>query len=217
MKLKNLEQELQNNIEPFSNPKVELEQYSSNYIVASRLMWIAETQYNDISGKSVLDLGCGAGMLTAAALLLNPINVLAVDIDIDAINDCVANIDSLFDYPPPLDIIHADVLSLPHLYKGFFQTIILNPPFGTKCNAGIDIKFLEVAFSMGTSGSSIYSMHKTSTSSYIISKTSRGEWKDKILDVKVVDHFKFPIENQFKFHKKAKTTVDVSLFRFQLR
>lgn len=218
MKLRNLEQSLQENMEAFTCPKVHLEQYPSTSVIASRLVWIAETQYGDINGRSVLDLGCGAGMLSAAALLLEPELVVGVEIDTDAIADCVSNISGMFEHPPPFDIINTDVLCLPKLLRNStFQTIILNPPFGTKCNAGIDAKFLEVAFAMGTPNASIYSMHKSSTSSYILSKSLRGEWKERVKEVKVVDHFKFPLENQFKFHKKSLKTVDVSLFRFQLR
>lgn len=46
-------------------------------------------------------------------------------------------------------------------WKGVFDTVIMNPPFGTKHNAGMDIKFLEtgIALANGT----VYSLHKTST------------------------------------------------------
>lgn len=42
-----------------------------------------------------------------------------------------------------------------------FDTVIMNPPFGTKKNSGIDMKFLQLACKF--SSHSIYSLHKTST------------------------------------------------------
>lgn len=37
----------------------------------------------------------------------------------------------------------------------------MNPPFGTKNNEGIDMKFLETALKL--SNNAVYSLHKTST------------------------------------------------------
>lgn len=42
-----------------------------------------------------------------------------------------------------------------------FDTVIMNPPFGTKNNQGIDMVFLKQAIRM--SAGSVYSLHKTST------------------------------------------------------
>lgn len=42
-----------------------------------------------------------------------------------------------------------------------FDTVLMNPPFGTKHNEGIDMKFLEVALKL--SNNAVYSLHKTST------------------------------------------------------
>lgn len=42
-----------------------------------------------------------------------------------------------------------------------FDTVIMNPPFGTKSNAGIDMKFLKRALKL--SNNVVYSLHKTST------------------------------------------------------
>ena len=42
-----------------------------------------------------------------------------------------------------------------------FDTVIMNPPFGTKHNVGIDMKFLQVGLDL--SQDVVYSLHKTST------------------------------------------------------
>lgn len=42
-----------------------------------------------------------------------------------------------------------------------FDTVIMNPPFGTKHNAGMDLRFLETA--IGLARTAVYSLHKSST------------------------------------------------------
>lgn len=46
-------------------------------------------------------------------------------------------------------------------FDKYFDTVIMNPPFGTKNNAGIDMEFLEVAVRLAKTA--VYSLHKTST------------------------------------------------------
>ncbi len=46
-------------------------------------------------------------------------------------------------------------------WVGVFDTVIMNPPFGTKHNAGMDMKFLETGIALATG--TVYSLHKTST------------------------------------------------------
>ncbi len=52
--------------------------------------WLAE---NDIKGKSVIDYGCGSGILSLAAARLGAVPVHAVDIDPQAILACEENLD----------------------------------------------------------------------------------------------------------------------------
>lgn len=43
----------------------------------------------------------------------------------------------------------------------YFDTVVMNPPFGTKNNAGIDMKFLKMGLDLASD--SVYSLHKSST------------------------------------------------------
>lgn len=55
-----------------------------------------------------------------------------------------------------------DVLNLDGLYDILkFDTVLMNPPFGTKQNNGIDMNFLRIALKLAKQ--SVYSLHKTST------------------------------------------------------
>lgn len=69
----------------------------------------------------------------------------------------------------PIDFVQCNILTdLPasaeetgiYLSKSF-DTVIMNPPFGTKKNAGVDIQFLKAAITLARKV--VYSLHKTST------------------------------------------------------
>lgn len=62
-----------------------------------------------------------------------------------------------------IDCIQTDLVhQLDRLkFEGEFDTVILNPPFGTKNNAGMDMEFLKAAIKL--TNNAIYSLHKTST------------------------------------------------------
>jgi predicted RNA methylase len=86
------------------------------------------------------------------------------------------------------------------------DTVITNPPFGTKNNEGIDVQFLRTAIRLARSA--VYSFHKTSTRQYLLKLlTSWG------LNVEVVAEMKFDIQNMYKFHKEKVKDVEVDLIR----
>lgn len=68
------------------------------------------------------------------------------------------------------------------------DTVITNPPFGTKENAGMDIQFLRAAIRVARRA--VYSFHKTSTRAYLL-KTLGEEWG---LEVKVVAEMKVKLK-----------------------
>lgn len=45
--------------------------------------------------------------------------------------------------------------------NGLFDVVMMNPPYGTKKNEGIDYRFLEKAFQI--CNGNVYSFHKSST------------------------------------------------------
>ena len=68
------------------------------------------------------------------------------------------------------------------------DTVITNPPFGTKENAGMDVQFLRAAIRLARRA--VYSFHKTSTRAYLL-KTLGEEWG---LEVKVVAEMKVKLK-----------------------
>jgi predicted RNA methylase len=103
----------------------------------------------------------------------------------------------------PLDLNQDDGIPLP---SKMVDTVITNPPFGTKNNEGIDVQFLRTAIRLARSA--VYSFHKTSTRQYLVKLlTSWG------LNVEVVAEMKFDIQNMYKFHKEKVKDVEVDLIR----
>jgi rRNA N6-adenosine-methyltransferase METTL5 len=74
MKLRQLESLLQD-VAPFEKPRIELEQYPTPSHLAACVMHTA-CGLGDIEGRAVVDLGCGGGMLSIAAVLLGAAHVV---------------------------------------------------------------------------------------------------------------------------------------------
>ena len=62
-------------------PKAYLEQYTTPSNLASEVLYLATYVYDDIIGKTVMELGCGTGRLAIGAALLGAKEVYGVDID----------------------------------------------------------------------------------------------------------------------------------------
>ncbi|KAL0104829.1 hypothetical protein PUN28_016461 [Cardiocondyla obscurior] len=207
LRLRQLEEYLQQ-LDVFENPKISLEQYATSAHIASHLLYTAQSQFNDIEGKNVADLGSGCGTLSLGAKMLGAEYVIGFEIDSDAIDIQYKNCSDLELF---VEIIQCDVLQyLPGKFEKYFDTVIMNPPFGTKNNAGIDIKFLETAIKLSTNA--VYSLHKSSTRDYVLSKAmqlgARGT---------VIAELRYDLPRAYKFHKKASVDIQVDFIRFELK
>ena len=156
LKLKQLEAAL-NEIETFEKPKILLEQYPTRPHLAACILHSIESTYGDLDGKIIADLGCGTGVLSIGARLLGAISVVGFDIDPDAIEIARKNlIDFGLDVEEEndgyCDFVLKDVtrtysrmfdekcnskLKDFSQFVGNFDTVIMNPPFGTKHNRGL--------------------------------------------------------------------------------
>lgn len=159
MRLWELESRLQA-VAPFETPVVELEQYPTSAHLASQIVHAMHTR-DDVEDKNILDLGCGTGILGIGCSLLGGC-VVGVDIDENALRIASKNVQ---DQEVDIDLCRMDVLEL----KGgkVFDTVIMNPPFGTK-RRGVDIGFLKKGVNMCCGV--VYSLHKSSTRGYIEKK-----------------------------------------------
>lgn len=205
MKLRDLENALQE-VRVFENPIAELEQYPTSAHLASQVVHMMDSTFDDIHGKAVCDLGCGTGMLAIAAALRGSPFVLAVDVDPSAVTIAAENAKNIGVADEMqfclADIIDGEFLSA-HPKRKPFDTVILNPPFGTK-RKGVDIAFLQTA--MQVSGGAVYSMHKTSTRPYILKKAK--QWG---ADAKVKKFATVSISIKSNFHEHSTNTNSYAL------
>jgi predicted RNA methylase len=86
------------------------------------------------------------------------------------------------------------------------DTVVTNPPFGTKHNAGMDVRFLKAATRLARQ--TIYSFHKTSTREYLIKLIEKWGF-----EAQVVAELKFDIPATYKFHTHATRDIAVDLLR----
>uniref|UniRef100_A0A1A9VWC4 Methyltransferase-like protein 5 n=1 Tax=Glossina austeni TaxID=7395 RepID=A0A1A9VWC4_GLOAU len=204
LKMKNLEECLQG-LDGFENPKVQLEQYCTPAHIASCVLYNIQARYDDLDGKLVGDLGCGCGMLSIGAFLLGSSLTIGFELDPEALNVFHSNITEM--EIPTIDGIQENVLSLGQKWENVFDTVITNPPFGTKNNPGLDILFIKAGIHLATNA--VYSLHKTSTREYISKKA-----KDWHVKGQVVAELKYNIESSYKFHKYQSKDIQVDFWRF---
>uniref|UniRef100_A0A672JSC9 Methyltransferase-like protein 5 n=2 Tax=Sinocyclocheilus grahami TaxID=75366 RepID=A0A672JSC9_SINGR len=137
------------------------------------MLYTIHITFDDIQNKLVADLGCGCGVLSVGAAVLDAGLCVRFDIDEDALDIFKGNVED-FELSN-IDMVQCDVCSIGSSYAKKFDTVIMNPPFGTKHNQGIDMQFLRTAISMASTA--VYSLHKTSTRDHIQKKAN--DWKVK--------------------------------------
>lgn len=237
LKLRQLETAL-NEVETFEKPKVLLEQYPTRPHIAACILHSIETSYGGLDGRIVADLGCGTGVLSIGARLLGAKAVIGFDIDPDAIetakrnlkelglnseeegdgycdlvlNDVTKTFSAFFDSECKLE--KEDAFSQ---FSGAFDTVIMNPPFGTKHNRGLDLAFVKAGLALidkrkSCHEAAVYSLHKTATREHIIKK-AQSEWKVK---VEVLAQLRYDLPASYKHHKKSSVDIDVDLLRFSM-
>jgi predicted RNA methylase len=108
----------------------------------------------------------------------------------------------------PVELILSDDDGIP-LRSKCVDTVLCNPPFGTKNNAGMDVRFLRTATRLARRA--VYSFHKTSTRDYLVRKIQ--EWGMK---VEVVAEMRFELPKTYKFHKEKSVDIEVDLIRVML-
>ncbi|KAG0174119.1 Methyltransferase-like protein 5 [Apophysomyces sp. BC1015] len=203
MKLKELESALQD-CAVFSEPKIQYEQYPTTAHLAARMLYTADTVYDDIEDKAVGDFGSGCGILSIAANILGAGYSVGFDIDPDAIAIAQKNCE---EFEVDIDFVHTDLCHADlDRFRGKLDTIVMNPPFGTK-NKGVDMVLLKKAIDLA--GTAIYSLHKTSTRQHIMKKAK--EWG---VGCEVVAELKFDVPMMYKFHKQRSVDIEVDFLRF---
>lgn len=196
-KKKHLEMAIQK-VPKHSNPKVDLEQYSTPAIIAADLLWNAYS-LGDIADKKVMDLGCGTGIFAIASKLLGAASAIGVDIDKDST-------DLASSYCGDVNFICSDICDLENDFD--VDTIFQNPPFGSQKNAkkGADLKFISKAIEL--SPKVLYSFHMASTEEFLISYFEKND-----LEITHIFRYNFPIPKIYEFHTRESANVEVIVIR----
>jgi putative methylase len=205
MKKRDLEIILQK-LPPHPAPMVKLEQYSTPATIAADIIFNAYTE-EDISDRTVLDLGCGTGIFAIGAKLLGANEVIGIDVDDTALAIAQGYADAL-----SLDIMFLDhdisTLERSELPAQEINTIIQNPPFGAQKSArGADRVFLEKALAFADI---LYSLHLSKTKEFV--KLLIEKLGGEVLWVK---KYNFPITHMFNFHTQQSVDHEVSLFKIK--
>ena len=184
--------------------KVHLEQYDTPPHVAGHLLFEIQQQYGDIEGRSIVDLGCGCGVLSIGCMLLGASSVLAVDIDKDALDVARENADCF----KGITFLECDVRGLcVSDIASSVDTVIMNPPFGTQpTSSGMDRVFLEKAIQLSDI---VYSMHKTSTTKHLTQIVT----KEMGVVMKPITTVSYNIDRMYRHHKRASSDIKVDLIR----
>ncbi|NXJ52533.1 METL5 protein, partial [Spizaetus tyrannus] len=197
LKLKELESCLQQ-VDTFESPKLLLEQYPTRPHIAACMLYTIHNTFDDIENKTIADLGCGCGMLSIGSAMLGAGLCVGFDIDADALEIFNSNIED-FELTN-INMVQCDVCSLSDSMLETFDTVIMNPPFGTKHNKGMDMIFLKTALQMAKTA--VYSLHKTSTRPHIQKKAD--EWEVKM---EVIAELRYDLPASYKFHKKKSVSI----------
>jgi putative methylase len=196
MKRKDLEMRLQQ-VRGFERPRPDLEQYMTPAPIAAEMVFLAYS-CGDIAERSVADLGCGTGMLGIGAALLGAREVVAVDIDVSALQLAGQNASML---GVTLELVGSEIGS----FQRKVDTVVMNPPFGAQ-KSHADRPFLETAM---VCAPVVYSLHLTDTLDFLARFAMQRGFR-----IDLQKSFKFDIPHTFAFHRKVKKSFDVSLIRF---
>lgn len=180
-------------------PELEYESYTLDSKSAAWISHISEHIYGDIRNKSVIDLGCGTGIIAISAAYLGARTVVGVDISRNAIRIAKINAKNL---EVDVDFLLGDIDTI----KGPFDVTIMNPPFGS-WKRGLDMRFLKKAIEISKI---VYSLHKHSTFSQQFIKNKVITFGGKIDNVFKTN---ITIPKTFKFHRKKNYSVEVDLYR----
>jgi putative methylase len=189
----------------FEDPRAPLEQYHTPPDLAAHIVHVADLQ-DDIEERTVLDLGCGTGMLSLGAALRSPDRVVGLDVDPAPLSTARENerrVGAMTD----VAWVRGDATAAPFAPTDP-ATVLMNPPFGAQDgNEGIDRAFLETAAEIGTVS---YSVHNAGSESFVESFAA-----DNGGTVTHAFAAEFELPKQFDHHTAESRSIDAEVYRIE--
>ncbi|WP_229113229.1 METTL5 family protein [Halapricum desulfuricans] len=188
----------------FDDPRAPLEQYRTPPEVAASLIHTADLQ-GDIEDRTVIDLGCGTGMLALAAALRGPRRVVGLDLDPAPLATARDN-ERRVGTTSAVEWIRADATRPPLSIDD--ATVVMNPPFGAQAgNEHADRAFLETTAGIAAVS---YSIHNAGSREFVESFAA-----DNGGEVTHAFAVELDLPRQFEFHEAERETIDAEAFRIE--
>lgn len=184
------------------SPSRFLEQYTIPADLAARILSVAAYVYDDVSGRTVFDLGCGTGRLAIGAAILGASYVVGFDVDKAALKVAKSNAVKA-GVSDKVDWVLCDIAKL----EGYCDTVIQNPPFGTGFR-GADSIFLRKALEVGHV---VYTIHKSETDEFIRRLVEKYGGS-----ISIVFKSSISIPRMFEFHRKRSYMFQVNVYRIEV-
>uniref|UniRef100_A0A0N5AJ46 MTS domain-containing protein n=1 Tax=Syphacia muris TaxID=451379 RepID=A0A0N5AJ46_9BILA len=193
-------------LQTFQRSKLSLEQYATSPELAVAILDLVNDD-GCLEDCTLADLGCGCGVLMLGAATYGTSYCLGLEIDDDALNICRQNIVNT-QLEETVDVVKIDVTkNIQAIGMTRFDTVITNPPFGTKNNSGIDIQFVLAGLSLLREGGCLYSLHKSSTKNFIL-KTAK-KWNN--VEASCIAELNWDLPATYKHHKMPSFDIAVCL------
>jgi putative methylase len=191
----------------FDSPRADLEQYRTPPELAAHLVHTADLQ-GDVEDHTVVDLGCGTGMLALAAALRGPAQVAGVDIDPGPLSIAREN-ERRVASASAVAWVRGDATRVP-LCPGGPTTVLMNPPFGAQAgNEHADRAFLATTARIADVS---YSIHNAESVDFVEAFAADNEG-----EITHAYTAEFDLPHSFEFHDEDTHTIGVEVFRINWR
>ncbi len=189
----------------FEDPDVSLEQYRTPPELAAHLVHTADLQ-GDVEDRTVLDLGCGTGMLALGAALRGPTHVVGLDVDPAPLRTARDN-ERKVATATDVEWVRADATRASLCPDGE-TTVVMNPPFGAQSgNEHADRAFLATTAEIADVS---YSIHNAGSDEFVESFAA-----DNGGEVTHAFRAEFDLPHQYDHHTEARRTIDAEVFRIE--
>ncbi|MCI4355328.1 MAG: METTL5 family protein [Thermoplasmata archaeon] len=183
-------------LQGFASARPEREQVLTPPEAATTLLFEASDR-GDLVGRSVVDLGCGTGILAIGAALLGATPVTGVDGDDDAVatarkNASLLTADCAFTAGPV------------EAFAGPVDTVVMNPPFGAQ-RRHADRPFWETAYRVARRR--IYAFSSTSSRTFIADSAVARRAR-----VEAIQPVPWRLPHTFPHHRKRSVELPVDLW-----